>query len=554
MMAANGKWKDLTTLTASGETLYTSWANVLLSNGYYLGIGQDITERKQFELQLQQAKEAAEVANQAKSIFLANMSHELRTPLNVILGFTQVMSHDLFLSAEQQENLQIIRRSGDHLLNLINDVLDLSKIEAGHSTINLCNIDLVALLHSLRSMFGQRAIAKDLDFIFDIEEALPQYITTDPSKLRQILINLLSNAIKFTKRGGITLRVKLDDREQEIETNSTRHTLLFEVEDTGNGIAEKDLNAIFDAFVQAESGKVAQVGTGLGLTISRKLARLLGGDLTASSRVGQGSRFRFILPIQLASSSYLEPDQSDRQVIGLAPNQPNYRILVVDDQPENRLLLVKLLTQLGFEVREATDGQDAIARWQEWQPHLTWMDIRMPVLNGYEAARWIREQENAADRSEISEVKFKTEDRLNQPSIIIALTAHASQSDCDLALAAGCDDYISKPFQEETLFDKIAKYLGVSYIYAENDPATTTQTAQSLGNGLTTESLSVMPEEWISELNQMALSCDQDAILDLITEISATDSALAEGLRQLAENFEFRRIVQLANLPQNWES
>lgn len=562
MMAANGKWKDCITLTASGETLHTSWANVRLSNGYYLGIGQDITDRKHFEIQLQQAKEAAEVANQAKSIFLANMSHELRTPLNVILGFSQVMSHDLSLNSEQQENLQIIRRSGDHLLNLINDVLDLSKIEAGHTTINLCNIDLVALLHSLRSMFGQRAIARDLDFNFHIDPLLPQYITTDPSKLRQILINLLSNAIKFTKRGGITLRVKLDNKQQEVKNNTANNSmpqnlyfLIFEVEDTGSGIAQKDLNAIFDAFVQAEAGRGTTEGTGLGLTISRKLARLLGGEINATSTVGKGSIFRLILPIEIATNADIQLEQNDRQVIGLVPNQPKYRILVVDDQPENRLLLVKLLTQLGLDVREAINGQDAIAIWKEWQPHLTWMDIRMPVLNGYEAAKWIRAQENLLRESE-ADVEHE-ESKLNvqhQRSIIIALTAHASQSDRELALAAGCDDFISKPFQEETLFEKMAKYLGISYIYAENEPQLPNQTDLSLTQALTTESLSVMSEEWIAELNFKALSCDQDAVLELIDQIPEAHSQLAAGLRQLTQNFEFPRIVELANQPLNWES
>ena len=568
MSAANGKWKDCITLTASGQTLYTSWANVRLSNGYYIGIGQDITERKQFEIQLQQAKEAAEVANQAKSIFLANMSHELRTPLNVILGFTQVMNHDLSLSSEQQENLQIIRRSGDHLLNLINDVLDLSKIEAGHTTLNLCNIDLVALLHSLRSMFGQRAIARDLDFNFSIDPLLPQYITTDPNKLRQILINLLSNAIKFTKRGGITLRVKVDNREQEVKNttennhlSSTVHFFIFEVEDTGKGIAQKDLNGIFDAFVQAENSKGTTEGTGLGLTISRKLARLLGGEITATSAVGKGSIFRLLLPSKIATSAEVQIDQTDRQVIGLLPNQPKYRILVVDDQAENRLLLVKLLTQLGLDVREAMNGQDAIAIWKEWQPHLTWMDIRMPIINGYEATKWIRDQENMmAEQIKIQKNEGNIENEKlelnlqNQRSIIIALTAHASQSDRDLALAAGCDDYISKPFQEETLFDKMGKYLGISYIYAENEPELLNQSNLSPTQALTTESLSVMSEEWIAELNYKALSCDQDAVLELIDQIPSEHSQLAAGLRQLTQNFEFPQIVKLANLPLNWES
>ncbi|MBE9226062.1 PAS domain S-box protein [Phormidium sp. LEGE 05292] len=560
--AANGKWKDYITLTASGQSLYTSWANVRLSNGYYIGIGQDITERKQFEIQLQLAKEAAEVANQAKSIFLANMSHELRTPLNVILGFTQVMSHDLSLSSEQQENLQIIRRSGDHLLNLINDVLDLSKIEAGHTTLNLCNIDLVALLHSLRSMFSQRAIARDLDFNFYIDPDLPQYISTDPSKLRQILINLLSNAIKFTKRGSISLRVRVDRQQEEVKhttenhrISSKLHFLRFEVEDTGSGIAEKDMNKIFDAFVQAEAGRGTTEGTGLGLTISRKLAHILGGELSLTSTVGKGSLFTLILPTQIATSAEIQIEESDRQVIGLVPNQPKYRILVVDDQTENRLLLVKLLTQLGLDVREARNGQDAIAIWKEWQPHLTWMDIRMPLVNGYEATKWIREQEIILRESETDveneESKFNLQ---HQRSIIIALTAHASQSDRDLALAAGCDDYICKPFQKDTLFEKMAKYLGISYIYAENQPELHNHTNLSPAQTLTTESLSVMSEEWIALLNYKALSCDQDAVLELLEQIPAENSQLADGLRQLTQNFEFPEIVKLANLPMNWES
>jgi PAS domain S-box-containing protein len=562
--AADSKWKDFISQTASGETLYTSWAKVQLSDGYYIGIGQDITERKQFEIKLQQAKEAAEVANQAKSIFLANMSHELRTPLNVILGFVQVMNHDLSLSAEQQENLQIIRRSGDHLLNLINDVLDVSKIEAGHITLNPCNIDLVALLHSLRSMFRQRALAKDLDFNFEIDPLLPQYITTDPSKLRQILINLLSNALKFTKRGSITLRVRVDNKQQEVKNitenhpkSAKLHFLVFEVEDTGNGMVQKDLEGIFDAFVQAESSRGTTEGTGLGLTISRKLARLLGGEITASSTLGKGSIFRVIFPIEIANSGEMQLDQDDRQVIGLVPDQPKYRLLVVDDQPENRLLLVRLLTQLGLDVQEAKNGQDAIAIWKEWQPHLIWMDIRMPILNGYEAAKWIREQEN---QLKISEKKASVGDEKlnlnvqNQRSIIIALTAHASQSDRDLALAAGCDDYISKPFQEETLFDTMAKYLGVSYIYAEKESELSNQTDLSVSQALTPDSLSIMSEEWIAEFKYRALACDQDEVLNLIDQIPKTETQLVVGLRQLAQNFEFPRIVELTKLPLNWES
>lgn len=546
IQSADGKWKDYRTHTAWGHTLHTSWANVSLSNGYHIGIGQDISDRKQFELELQQAKEAAEVANQAKSAFLANMSHELRTPLNVILGFAQVMSQDLDLNPEQQDNLRIIRRSGDHLLSLINDVLDLSKIEAGHITLDESHVDLVALLHSLRSMFQQRAIAKNLAFHFEIDPLLPQYITTDPNKLRQILLNLLSNALKFTQRGSVTLRgsvIKLPSAEPESVC-----WLRFEVQDTGLGMANQDLEAIFDAFVQAESGQKATEGTGLGLTISRKLARLMGGEITVQSQRGQGSTFQLNLPVQLASSAEEFLDSPPREVIGLLPGQPHYRILVVDDHQENRLLLVRLLTKLGLDVKEARNGEEAIAQWQEWQPHLTWMDIRMPILNGYEATKRIRTQEYTA-RATASPEDYSQ-------SIIIALTAHASQSDRNLALAAGCNDYISKPFQQETLYDKMAKYLGLAYLYAESNAlgvGTTSLSAKPLDSALsadaaplTPESLCILSEDWRTELHRNALLCDQEGVNRLIEQIPSHHHSLAQGLRHLSKNFEFQQIMELA--------
>ncbi|WP_407890073.1 response regulator [Scytonema sp. NUACC26] len=297
------------------------------------------------------------------------------------------------------------------------------------------------------------------------------------------------------------------------------------------------MDIIFNAFVQAEAGKGAIEGTGLGLTISRNLARLMGGNITVSSIVGQGTTFQFTLPVLLATRVDMQPEQINRLVIGLLPAQPQYRILVVDDQLENRLLLVKLLTDLGLDVREATNGQEAIALWQVWQPHLILMDMRMPVLDGYQATKWIREQEKAAN------------DR-NQPSKIIALTAHVSDSDRDLALVSGCDDYISKPFQEETLFDQMAKYLGISYLYAECEPPSTNSDL-SVNNVLTSESLSVMPAAWIAQLQQAASLCNEEKVWLVIEQIPPEHEFLAAELRQLSENFEFHRIVQLAQVVVN---
>jgi Signal transduction histidine kinase len=536
MLSATGKWQDLKTMTATGQQLETTWANVWLSDGHFLGIGQDISDRKHKELALQHAMEAAESANLAKSIFLANMSHELRTPLNVILGFTQVMGHDPSLTPNQQEDLQTIRRSGDHLLSLINDVLDLSKIESGHCTIEESGFDLIALLHSLRNMLAERASSKGLDLCFEIAPEVPQFILADPQKLRQVLINLLSNAIKFTDRGTITLRVSNKDPGVEVAL-PIQQLLQFEIIDTGVGIAPEELYTIFDAFVQAQAGKRSVSGTGLGLTISRKLLELMGGEISVRSILGEGSTFTFTLPVTPTSGVNITTEQSDRLVIGLVPGQ-SHRILVVDDRPENRLLMVRLLAQLGLEVREASNGLEAVKLWREWLPDLTWMDIRMPLLDGYEATKQIRAMEQG------------------QTSIIIALTAQASQSDRTLALAAGCNDYISKPFREQTLFLKMAQYLGLEYVYQEqgtengeqgtdrfpSDPASVTSPGS---HSLDPTLLATLPEALLAQLEDAAVCGNDGAIAELGAQFPPELAGLGTRLTELANQYQFEQIIRL---------
>ncbi len=544
MLIATGNWQDLTTLTATGQVLDTSWANVRLSNGRFLGIGQDISDRKHKETALRIAMEAAESANVAKSMFLANMSHELRTPLNVILGFAQVMDHDPSLTPSQHEDLQTIRRSGDHLLSLINDILDLSKIESGHCVIESASFDLIAVLHSLRTMLAERAKSKGIRLQFDIAPEVPQFISADAQKLRQILLNLLSNAIKFTKEGGVTLRVTLNGNypAKVRETNSPiSHPpvslLQFEVTDTGIGIADEEINTIFDAFVQAEAGRKASSGTGLGLTISHKLIELMGGEIFVKSQLGQGSTFVFTLPTYASSGVDIQLDQSDRLVIGLLPNQPHRRILIVDDQQENRSLIVRLLAQLGLEVKEAANGLDAVQIWQDWQPDLIWMDIRMPELDGYEATRQIRAREH------------------QQTTVIIALTAQASQSDRTLAIAAGCDDYISKPFREETLFLKLSEYLGLQYIYADSNPDTTTpadlnlSTDQSSDHSkpsvLLTPNLTQLSPTWLNELELAAVCGNDGTVMQLLEQLPSESTQFKTHIKELASQYQFERIIQI---------
>ncbi|MEG4115137.1 MULTISPECIES: PAS domain S-box protein [unclassified Microcoleus] len=503
-----------------------------------IGTHKDISDRKRKELALQHAMEAAEAANLAKSTFLANMSHELRTPLNVILGFAQVMTHDPSLTPNQKQDLQTIQRSGDHLLSLINDVLDLSKIESGHCTVEQSGLDLIALLHSLRNMLAERASSKGLDLCFEIAPEVPQFMLADAQKLRQVLLNLLSNAIKFTdRRGSITLQVSIEaDGTGALST--TRPILQFVVADTGVGIASVELDTIFDAFVQAQAGKRSIGGTGLGLTISRKLLELMGGKISVSSTVGQGSTFTFTLPVSPISGVNVTPEENNRLVIGLAPSQGDHRILVVDDQAENRLLMVRLLTQLGLEVKEATNGQQAVQIWQQWQPDLTWMDIRMPVLDGYEATKQIRAMEDGHN------------------SIIIALTAQASQSDRALALAAGCNDYISKPFREQTLFLKMAEYLGLEYVYEEKEiekgergtdcfPSYLCSVASSVSDSFDPMLLATLPRVWVVQLEDAALCGDDFAIIELVAQLSSELAQFGTYLTELANQYQFEKILNL---------
>lgn len=470
--------------------------------------------RHKAETDLRIAKEAAEAANLAKSTFLANMSHELRTPLNAILGFSQLIERDATLPDRQRDSLAIINRSGEHLLNLINDVLEMSKIEAGRTTLNMISFDLHHLLQTLQEMFLIRAEAKQLALNFKIAPNLPQYIQTDENKLRQVLINLLSNAIKFTDSGSITLEA----------TVQSELTLQFKVQDTGQGIAPEEFEQLFRPFIQTSSGSQLREGTGLGLTISRRFVRLMGGEMQIESTVGQGSTFSFEIQIAIANPAEVAPTSTSKRVLQLTPQQPTYRILVVDDRAENRGFVEQLLTMVGFETQSAVNGADAIAQWRQWQPHLIFMDMRMPVMDGYEATRQIRAMESAQTRSKI-----------------LALTASAFEEQRASILAAGCDDFLAKPFRESHLFEKLAEHLGVNYLYEEDNELPIDSSHEF---PLTGSMLATMPPDWIAELHQASLAVDADRILQLVQQTS--DSHLATGLTELVHKFCFDEIAELS--------
>ncbi len=492
---------------------------------------QQFQEIHDTNIQLQRTKEKAEIANQAKSTFIANMSHELRSPLNAILGFAQIITRSQTLPPEHQENVSIISRSGEHLLSLINNVLDLSKIEAGKTTLNRASFDLHRLLDDIHDLFQLKAEEKNLQFQVEYDASVPRYICTDEVKLRQISINLVNNAIKFTEQGGILLQVEVRENDALPTADNNLRTIAFAVKDTGAGIAPQELETLFEAFTQTETGQKAQEGTGLGLPISRQFVQLMGGDLTVNSELGKGTTFKFDIRVAEVSPQHIERQSPQRRVIALEPNQPCYRILIADDKPINRQLLIKLLSPLGFAVKEASNGKEAIEIWQQWKPNLIWMDMRMPVMDGYAATQTI---------------KATTQ---GQATAVIALTASMFEEERAVVLSAGCDDFLRKPFRENDIFTAMEKHLGVKYLY--EDLTAQQANAPIEGDESLARKMELLPDELRHQLQTAIVTSDLAAIAQVTDRIKAEDLSLATTIEQCLKNFEYEKILNLISAPQN---
>ena len=421
---------------------------------------------------LRESEQRAHAASRAKSTFLANMSHELRTPLNGILGFAQLLARRKNRDTDDREGLDVIIQSGEHLLNLINDVLSLSKIEAGRVTLEHTPFDLVTLINDVENVVRLRAEEKGLNLVREVDEqTLPTAVIGDERRLRQILINLMGNAVKFTERGSVTLRARWTNGRAE-----------FDVADTGPGIAPQDLARLFEPFVQTESGQRSKEGTGLGLALSRDLARLMGGDITVESARGKGSRFHVAVDLPVAAADTVA-EREQRRVASLAPDQPTPRILVVDDIAVNRAVLTRLLRTVGFDVREAADGNEALEIWKQWHPQLIWMDKWMQGMDGLQVTRTIRAEEQRRGRGE------------HVP--IIALSASALDQERGEILAAGCDDFVAKPYREAVIFARMRQYLGVEYVYEEEPRAAAPPAVRAEEATTNGSSVLLVDDDWV---------------------------------------------------------
>lgn len=475
----------------------------------------------ELEATMRTATEAAEAANRTKSAFLANMSHEIRTPLNAILGFSQLIQRDPSLPPHQRQHLDTINRSGEQLLLLIDDILNMSKIEAGRATLSPTTFDLHTLLDNIEMTYRMLTAAKQLQLLVERNHDLPRYVVTDEEKLRQVLTNLLGNAVKFTEEGGIALRVSVQ------RPDSAELRLIAEIEDSGPGIAEEERGKLFRPFEQTSAGARALKGTGLGLAISQEFARLMGGTITVSSREGKGSIFRLEIGLEEGVAEAVAQKEILRPVTGQQPGQPRYRILVADDIEDNRRLLEHMLAAVGFEVRGATDGEEAIQAYEAWHPHLILMDMRMPVLDGFGAIRRIRASAGG------------------EAIPIIVVTASPVFERRQEAVDAGANDFLSKPFREAELFMKIRSQLGVEYIYSEEALEVQASRADANVGELTAEAVAVLPAQLIGELYAATIDADRDRLLELISIAESHDANLGRGLRILAQRFDYRSLLGL---------
>ncbi|MBF0383435.1 MAG: transporter substrate-binding domain-containing protein [Magnetococcales bacterium] len=484
-------------------------------------------ELREANFNLRKSNEMAKAANLAKSSFLTNMSHELRTPLNAILGFSQIMVRNSSITPEQKENLEIIYKSGSHLLELINDILEISKIGVHKTSVHPSSFDLYNFLQKICDIIQIRANEKGLELILTIDSDVPRHVQTDDSKLHRILFNLLSNAVKFTNQGNIALRVWRPQNPLPEVGDKNQYLLSFEVEDSGIGISEEEIEHLFDPFMQTESGIASGEGAGLGLPISKNFVELLGGSISVKSKAGVGSTFYFDIKVEKADKNDILSQKLVRRVVGLQPDQPTKRILVVEYKRESRMLLTRLLGSIGCQVREAINAQGGLEQFMDWHPHLIFLDMHMPAMDSFDAARTI---------------KARTSGRWST-TIIAVIASIMEEEENTQIIAAGCDDFIRRPLRERDIFDVLYKHLGMRFIYEEEPSADGTDKPRlPEEDPLSPDALSKLPEALKKKLNHAAFALDVEETMMAIMEIRTIDTDLADLLSSMVQKFEYGKI------------
>lgn len=459
---------------------------------------------------------------------LADMSHDLRSPLNAILGFAQIMEKESSMTHSQQENLAIINRSGKRLLSVINDVVDLSKIETNRLVLEENSLDFALWLDTMEQSIKFQAHNQGLEFSLIRHGNLPQYICLDERRLRQILTNLIDYSLRYTQAGEVIVRVACippsfnSVLSANLKSPEKLH-IYFEVENTDFPITSEELKTLFAPSIRIRQNRKSPEGSSLSLPISRQLAQLMGGDITVNTNnnINQGITFRLDIKTEAIIKQELKIPSTPKKIIGLEPDQTEYRILIVDDSKTNRQIMVQLLEPVGFKVQEAVNGKEAVDVWLRWNPHMIWMDIKMPIMNGYEATEQIKSYPQITSTP------------------IVALTAGTLEEEKKLFQAAGCDDFVGKPFSDSIIFDKIAQHLGVRYVY-EAIPCSTTSNFK-----LTANALKIMSSDWLSQVEQAALSLDKNLLCQLIQKIPSEHTELRQSLQMQVDNFDFDKILDL---------
>ena len=466
--------------------------------------------------ELQRARKTAEAANRAKSTFLANMSHEIRTPMNAIIGFAELLEKDPSLLPDQLDSIKVIHRSSNALLSLINNILDLSKIEAGRMVVNENQFNLVEFINHIGEIFRLRAQQKDLILKFKIDHHLPQYIQTDEVKLRQILMNLLGNAIKFTQRGQITLIVRPD--QERTEGLPSKVPLHFSVIDTGMGIAPEEAHLLFQSFSQTETGRTSKQGTGLGLAICQQFVQFLNGKIWVNSTVGKGSRFEFVIPVQVINPDMINLPTSTHTQFATEP--PNPHLLIANERSEIQDYFIGLLSSYGYNVQSANNEQELLQLAKSWEPNLIWLNLSLPDIKNFDLPHKIKEL------------------NINHEPIIIALATSSFENESEKIIAAGYDDIIFEPYLDEDVLKMLTKHLKISFQQDQTNLPEISDTSS-----VTPQSWENVPENWLNKLRQAVTEGDLEEVRSMAQKIGAQQPAIASSLIELANHFNLYGLI-----------